>query len=89
MLAAVYALGPRPGWVSAGELTGAWAFGVIASAQGVLIAALAAVGVWLHRRRLGGRTPLRGFASPAPTVRAPGASRGPSRAPGSSIRRPG
>jgi hypothetical protein len=64
LLAAVHAAWSRPGWSSAGEqLPGDAAFGVIVVAQGVLIVALAVLGVVLYRARPVARTAVKGLAA--------------------------
>ncbi len=64
VLAVVHAAWSRPEWVSrGGELPGDETFGVLAVAQGLLVAAMGVLGVVLHRRRPADRTALRGLGS--------------------------
>ncbi|MFG3258768.1 hypothetical protein [Streptomyces sp. NPDC048172] len=65
LLAAAYALWPRPGWVSAGRLAGGEVFGALATLQCVGVVLLALIGHQLHRRRPDPRAALRGFAPAA------------------------
>ncbi|MFD6418549.1 hypothetical protein [Streptomyces sp. NPDC060194] len=63
--ALLYAAWPRPGWVSGGRLPGDAAFAVLTLAQGLLVLALAAVALLLHRTAPDHRAALRGLAGPA------------------------
>ncbi|GHI50719.1 hypothetical protein [Streptomyces rubradiris] len=65
LLALLYAGWSRPGWQSTGRLPGAWAFGVLMLAQGLVIVALAVVARVLYRRRPDPRTGMRGLGGPA------------------------
>lgn len=64
-LAAVHAAWSRPGWSSSGELPGDETFGVLAVSQGVLVVALAVIGVVLHRAARVARTALAGLGAAA------------------------
>ncbi|MFC9605274.1 hypothetical protein ACFTTN_17635 [Streptomyces niveus] len=61
----VYAAWSRPGWSSAGTLPGAITFPVLVLAQGVLVVALAAAALVLHRRAPHARIALLGLGGPA------------------------
>ncbi|MQY11694.1 hypothetical protein SRB5_18130 [Streptomyces sp. RB5] len=65
LLTAVHTAWSRPGWTGDGHLPGTGLFGVLAAAQGVLIAALA-VTAWRLQRTAGGEAPpvLKGLAGP-------------------------
>ncbi|MDN3265472.1 hypothetical protein QWJ26_37850 [Streptomyces sp. CSDS2] len=65
LLALLYAGWSRPGWQSTGRLPGAWAFGALMLAQGLVILALAVVARVLYRRRPDPRTGMRGLGGPA------------------------
>ena len=66
LLAVLYAGWSRPDWQSSGQLAGgARGFGLLALAQLVLVLALAAVAVRLHRRAPVARTAMRGLGGPA------------------------
>ncbi|WP_245996342.1 hypothetical protein [Streptomyces armeniacus] len=62
-LAVLHAAWSRPEWRSGGQLPGDETFAVLAVAQGVLIVALAAIGVLLHRAARVARTALAGLAA--------------------------
>ncbi|WP_405646914.1 hypothetical protein [Streptomyces uncialis] len=68
VLAAGYALWPRPGWRSGGRLPGDTAFGALMLLQGVLVLALAVTARLLYRAGPAPRTALRGFGGPAVAV---------------------
>ncbi|WP_405679206.1 hypothetical protein [Streptomyces sp. NBC_01511] len=63
--AVVYAAWSRPGWNSSGTLPGAVTFPVLVLAQGVLVVALAATALVLHRRAPHARIALHGLGGPA------------------------
>ncbi|MFD3512875.1 hypothetical protein [Streptomyces sp. NPDC058657] len=66
VLAVLYAGWSRPGWQSAGRLTGgARGFGLLTLAQLLLVLALGAVALLLHHRAPVVRTALRGLGGPA------------------------
>ncbi|MFI6107022.1 hypothetical protein [Streptomyces sp. NPDC051310] len=64
-LTLLYAGWSRPGWRSTGTLPGDTAFSFIVLAQGLLVVALAAVALRLHRRAPHTRTVLHGLGGPA------------------------
>ncbi|MCF2127827.1 hypothetical protein L1I79_15465 [Strepomyces sp. STD 3.1] len=65
VLALLYGGWDRPGWASAGRLSGDMAFGGIALTQGLLVIALAVVAHLLHRSLPDARAAIRGLGGPA------------------------
>ncbi|PWI05847.1 hypothetical protein DIZ27_37105 [Streptomyces sp. NWU339] len=65
VLTLVYAGWQRPGWESAGRLSGDATFGTITLAQGLLVIVLAGVAHALHRSAPDRRAAMRGLAGPA------------------------
>ncbi|MBL3664825.1 hypothetical protein JL475_02080 [Streptomyces sp. M2CJ-2] len=65
VLTLVYAGWQRPGWESAGRLSGDATFGAITLAQGLLVIVLAAVAHALYRSAPDRRAAMRGLAGPA------------------------
>lgn len=65
VLALLYGGWTRPGWTSAGRLTGDTTFGALALAQGLLVVVLAVVAHLLHRSRPDSRAAIRGLGGPA------------------------
>ncbi|WP_237320880.1 hypothetical protein [Streptomyces sp. JJ36] len=65
VLCALHAAWDRPGWGSGGVLPGDETFGVLAVAQGCLVAALAVLGALLHRTTRVPRTVLHGQGAAA------------------------
>lgn len=64
-LALLYTGWHRPGWESAGRLSGDMAFGAISLVQGLLVIVLAGVAGALHRSAPDRRVAMRGLAGPA------------------------